>query len=106
MSVLPDMYTCTIRKKSVPFLPEETLICTGTVANSWRTSTEINKSGSAAKERDLVEQVRDLKILALFRMGFFGAAHGWVEGQTHTPPLLPKICHTYPTKMKLGTVLP
>ena len=57
-------------------------ICTGTVANSWRTSTEINKSGSAAKERDLVEQVRDLKILALFRMDFFGAAHGWVEGQT------------------------
>ena len=34
-------------------------------------------------------------------MGFFGAAHGW-GGQT--PPS--KICHTYPTMMKLGTVIP
>ena len=30
-------------------------------------------------------------------MGFFGAAHGWG---------IPKICHTYPTMMKLGTVIP
>ena len=37
-------------------------------------------------------------------MGFFGAAHGWGEGQKG--PTLPKICHTYPTKMKLGTVIP
>ena len=28
-------------------------------------------------------------------MGFFGAAHGW-----------DKFCHTYPTRMKLGTVIP
>ena len=39
-------------------------------------------------------------LLTLFRMGFSGAAHGW-EG-----PPLPKICHTCPTMMKLGTVIP
>ena len=42
--------------------------------------------------------------LTLFRMGFFGAAHGW-EGEARRPPL-PKICHTYPIMMKLGTVIP
>ena len=36
-------------------------------------------------------------------MGFFGAAHGW--GGPKRPPL-PKICHTYPTTIKLGTVIP
>ena len=33
--------------------------------------------------------------LTLFRMGCFRAAQGW-----------PKIYHTYPTMMKLGTVIP
>ena len=42
-------------------------------------------------------------VLTLFRMSFFGAAHGW--GRAKRPPL-PKICHTYPTMMKLGTVIP
>ena len=42
-------------------------------------------------------------ILTLFRMGFFGAAHGW-GGPFWSP--LPKIRHTYPTMMKLGTVIP
>ena len=37
-------------------------------------------------------------------MGFFGAAHGWSGGGKKPP--LPKICHTYPTMMKLGTVIP
>ena len=37
--------------------------------------------------------------LTLFRMGLFGAAHGW---WVQTGPL-PKICHTYHTKMKLGS---
>ena len=86
MSVLPDMSTCTLRKKSAPFLPEETLICTGTIANSERMSTEINENGTAAKERDLMEQIRDLKTLTLFRIGFFGAPHGWGEGQKSPPP--------------------
>ena len=42
-------------------------------------------------------------ILTLFRMGFFGAAHGL--GRAFWPPLC-KIHHTYPTMMKLGTVIP
>ena len=41
--------------------------------------------------------------LTLFRMGFFGAAHGWGGGKKIP---LPKICHTYPTAMKLDTVIP
>ena len=36
-------------------------------------------------------------------MGFFGAAHGW-RGPKKAP--FPKICHTYPALMKLGTVIP
>ena len=34
--------------------------------------------------------------------GLFRAAHGWSGGKK-TP--LPKICHTYPITMKLGTVI-
>ena len=45
----------------------------------------------------------NLTNLNLFRMGFFGAAHG-CEG-AFLPPL-PKICHAYPTMVKLGTVIP
>ena len=40
--------------------------------------------------------------LTLFRMDFFGAAHVW--GTFLTP--LPRIRHTNPTMMKLGTVIP
>ena len=36
-------------------------------------------------------------------MGFFEAAHGL--GVSKWPPSL-KICHTFPTMMKLGTVIP
>ena len=43
-------------------------------------------------------------LLTLFRMGLFGAAHGrGGVGQKGHP--YPKICHTYPTIMKLGTIL-
>ena len=42
-------------------------------------------------------------LLSLFRMGFFGAAHGW--GATKRSPL-PKICHKYAIVMKLGTIIP
>ena len=38
----------------------------------------------------------------LFRMGLFGAAQRW---EVKRLPF-PKICHTYPTMMKLGTVIP
>ena len=35
-------------------------------------------------------------------MDFFGAAHGWgAKRSAH-----PKICHTYPTMMKLSTIIP
>ena len=44
-------------------------------------------------------------MLTLLRMGLFGAAHGCVGGKKG-PFLLPKFCHTNPTKMKLGTVIP
>ena len=37
-------------------------------------------------------------------MDFFGAAHGWGGGAKRTAH--PKICHTYPTMMKLGTIIP
>ena len=37
--------------------------------------------------------------LTLFRIGLFGAAHGCGKGG-------PKNCHTYPTMMNLGTVIP
>ena len=40
--------------------------------------------------------------LTLFRMGLFGAAHGWGDQKG---PLL-KVCHTYTTMMKLGTAIP
>ena len=41
--------------------------------------------------------------LALFKMGIFGTAHGCGRGKKAA---LPKICHRYPTMMKLGTVIP
>ena len=37
--------------------------------------------------------------LTLLRMAFFRAAHRWGAKR----PYLPKICHTYPTMMKLGS---
>ena len=41
-------------------------------------------------------------------MGIFGAAHGCGgEGRgAKSPPPLRKICHTHPTMMKLGTLIP
>ena len=36
-------------------------------------------------------------------MGFFGAAHGLGEAKKAPPP---KICRTYPTMLKLGTIIP
>ena len=40
--------------------------------------------------------------LSFFRMGLFGAAQGYGVQKG----LLSKICHTYPTVIKLGTVMP
>ena len=44
--------------------------------------------------------------LTLFRMDFFGASHRWVGDGGGKGFPLPKICHTYPAMMKLGTVIP
>ena len=44
-----------------------------------------------------------LQLLTLFRMGLLGAAHGWRGGSKKPRP---KVCHTYPKMMKLGTVIP
>ena len=43
--------------------------------------------------------------LVLFRMDLFGTAHGrgWERGGKK--PHFSKMCHTYPTMMKLGTVI-
>ena len=41
--------------------------------------------------------------LTLFRMGLFGGCSK-MAGAKKVP--LPKICHTYPANMKLGTVIP
>ena len=63
-------------------------------APTWNEEIELtDKSYSVSDVQDYFEY-----ILTLFRMDFLGAAHGW------TP--LPKICHTHPTMMKLGTVIP
>ena len=66
---------------------------------TWRQSTDYS-----------IELIKDsslrliTKRLTLFRMGFFGAAHG-LGAQKSPPPPLHKICYTYPTMMKLGTVI-
>ena len=46
------------------------------------------------------------EILTLFRMGFFGAPHGCEGGGVGKQAPFPKICRTYPTMIKLGTVIP
>ena len=51
----------------------------------------------------VIESVMKITILILFRMGIFGAAHGW--GEAKRAPV-PKICHTYPTMKKFSTVIP
>ena len=38
-------------------------------------------------------------------MGHFGAAHRWGEGWQKGSPFS-KICHTYPTLMRLGAYIP
>ena len=45
------------------------------------------------------------KALTLFRLGLFGAAHGWGDWVWQKVPL-PKICGTSPVAIKLGIVIP
>ena len=44
--------------------------------------------------------------LILFRMDLFGTTHGRVWEGGGKKLHLSKICHTYPTMMQLGTVIP
>ena len=49
-----------------------------------------------------------MSCLILFKVGLFGAAHEWGGGggQKGFPSLKSvTLCHTYPTIMKLGTVI-
>ena len=50
--------------------------------------------------------IKGINRLTLFRMDFFGAFPGLMDGGGGKKAPLPKICHTYPTMMKLGTVIP
>ena len=52
------------------------------------------------------EGLRDLDALTLFRMSFFGTAHGQGRGKGGKKTSLPKICHAYPKMMELTTVIP
>ena len=44
--------------------------------------------------------------LTLFRLDILGTAHGWWGEGGVKRYTLPKICHTYPTMMKLGNIIP
>ena len=50
----------------------------------------------------LMDSISIKKYLTLFRMGLFMAAQEWRNGEAKRPTLS-KICHTYPTMMKLDT---
>ena len=65
--------------------------------------SKITITKSRAK-RPKNKEARKINFLTLFRMVIFEAAHGWREGLKKSPLL--KIYHTYPTMMKLGTVVP
>ena len=52
------------------------------------------------------EKKNIFKTSTLFRMGIFGAGHGWGRGGGWAKCPLPKICQTYPTMITLGTVIP
>ena len=52
-----------------------------------------------------LQSLFDKVTLTLLRMDFLGAAQGWGEGGCKKAPLVSKICHAYPTLMKLGTVI-
>ena len=68
----------------------------------WKTSFPVHRQ-ILHPPNQLIDSVicQDEFVLNLFRMGVFGAAQGW--GDKKAP--LPKICHTYPRIMKLGTVI-
>ena len=72
-----------------------------TKGTSVKKAAILNELNAVNKLRENLV-VKQHEPLTLFRMGFFGAAHGW--GGAFLAPL-PKIRRTYPTVMKLGTVI-
>ena len=73
-----------------------TFLFTSNVFSSGQPQCYLNFNESSYKQSFMCS-------LTLFRMDLFGAAQGW-GGAKRFP--LPKICHTYPTMMKLGTRIP
>ena len=75
-----------------------------------RKESTINLRSNPELETTLVNSVlKDKEFLTLISIGFFGVAHrrwGGAKSPPPPPPRLPKICHTYPTMIKLGTVTP
>ena len=82
---------------------------------SWKTTTKRNNNNNVKwllfrynGERIMSQEPKSIILmsmrLTLFRMGIFGAAHGW--GEQKSPLPLPKICRTYHAMVKLGTVIP
>ena len=57
MNVLLNEYICTLKKNSLPLLPEGGIKFPGNIANLQRAPTKINKNGAIAKVRILVGQV-------------------------------------------------
>ena len=55
-------------------------------------------------KRKKIEHYLKSITLTLFRIGIFAATHRSGVGAKRLP--LPNICHTYPTMMKFGTVIP
>ena len=53
--------------------------------------------GQRTKQKSWVSPNLGLAMLTSLRMGIFGTAHVWEH---------PKICHTYPAMVKLGTIIP
>ena len=55
-----------------------------------------------SKQNYLKSPDKHFFLLIIFRLGLSGVAHGlWCKNAC-----LPKICHTYPTMIKLSTVIP
>ena len=64
------------------------------------------KTNLASTILQSTKKVKVLDPLTLFRIGLFGASYRWEGAKSSLPPPPPKICHTYSTIMKLGTVIP
>ena len=57
MSMLPDVYICTLRKTNAPILPEGTAKCTHLAPQKFTGDAILDKKGAIAKVKVLVEKV-------------------------------------------------